>query len=510
MERTENCVIVIFGATGDLAKRKLLPSLYELFRKNLMPYKFAILGVGRSDYNDESFREKANINVKLFSKNKPINQKALRDFLKSIYYEEIDPNDAEAYEQLKQRIVDLNEFVEAKGNYIYYLATPPSLYEVITTNLGAQELNKQSDGNGRKRIVLEKPLSADFDSARVLNAHLHQFFNEEQIYRIDHFLGKEGLQNIVAFRMANAIFEPLWNRNYIQRVEITAAENIGIEDRGAYYDANGALRDMVQTHLLPLMSIFAMDLPSKFEANAIRNEKIKVFHSLVPILSENVSKQVVRGQYLESTIRGEKIASFRKEKKVEKDSRTETFVAMKFFIDNWRWGGVPFYIRTGKRLPTKITEVAIHFKKSPHSLFTRDFPTRYNENQLVFRIQPDDGIWFKFGMKMPSANFNIKSVNVDFHYKDIGEIEFPDPFEQLLLDCIRGDAMLFARADAMEASWAFITPILQAWKENPDIKLYGYLSGSWGPKEAATLLDPGEEWRYLSKELVNGADSVDL
>ncbi len=510
MEKIENCVIVIFGASGDLAKRKLLPSLFELYHKNLMPFKFAILGIGRSDYDDESFREKANINVKLFSKNKPVNQKSLRDFLKSIYYEEIDPNNAEAYEQLKKRITDLNEFVDAKGNYLYYLATPPNIYDVITTNLGAQGLNKQDDGEGWKRIVLEKPLCSDLNSARALNAQIHKFFNEDQVYRIDHFLGKEGLQNIIAFRIANAIFEPLWNRNYIQRVEITAAENIGIEDRGVYYDANGALRDMVATHLLPLMSVFAMDLPSKFEASVIRNEKIKVFHSLVPILSENVSKQVVRGQYLEATMRGDKIVSYRKEKKVEKDSKTETYVAMKFFIDNWRWGGVPFHIRTGKRLPTKITEVAIHFKKSPHSLFTRDFPTRYNDNQLVFRIQPDDGIWFKFGMKMPSAGFNIKSVNVDFHYKDIGEVEFPDPFEQLLLDCIRGDAMLFTRADAMEACWAFVTPILQAWKENPDIKLHGYLAGSWGPKEATALLEPGEEWRYLSKELVNGVDSTDL
>lgn len=510
MQKIENCVIVIFGASGDLAKRKILPSLFELYHKKLLPNKFAILGVGRSDYDDESFREKANINVKLFSKNKPVNQKSLRDFLKSIYYEEVDPNNAEAYEQLKKRIVDLNEFVESRGNNLFYLTTPPSLYEVITRNLGAQELNKQGNGEGWKRVVLEKPLCSDIDSARTLNRNIHQFFEEEQVYRIDHYLGKEGLQNIVAFRIANAIFEPLWNRNFIQRVEITAAENIGIEDRGAYYDANGALRDMVVSHLLPLMSVFAMDIPSKFEASVIRNEKIKVFHSLVPILQENVSKQVVRGQYLESAIRGDKIASYRKEKKVEKDSKTETYVAMKFFIDNWRWGGVPFHIRTGKRLPTKITEIAIHFKKSPHSLFTRDFPTRYNDNQLVFRIQPDDGIWFKFGMKMPSVGFNIKSVNVDFHYKDIGEVEFPDPFEQLLLDCIQGDAMLFTRADAMEASWAFINPILNTWKENPDIKLYGYLAGSWGPKEAATLLEPGEEWRYLSKELVNGVDSTEL
>jgi len=510
MEKFHNCVIVIFGASGELTKRKLMPSLFELYRKNLLPHRFAVLGVGRSDYNDESFREKVNINVKLFSKNKPVNQKALRDFLTKIFYEEIDPTNAEGYDQLKKRISDLNEFVEAKGDFIYYLAIPSSIYGVVITNLGTHELYNLGEGEGWKRIVLEKPMSHDLQSARALNAQLHQFFDEDQIYRIDHLFGKEGLQNIIAFRLANAMFEPLWNRSYIQRVEITAAETVGVEDRPEYYDANGAMRDMVQTHLLPLMSLIAMDPPSRFDAEIIRNEKIKVFHSLVPITSENVVRQVVRGQYLESTIRGDKIASYRKEKKIDKDSKTETYVAMKFFIDNWRWGGVPFYIRTGRRLPTKITEVAFYFKKSPHSLFTREFPTRYNDNQLVFRVQPDEGIWFKFGMKMPSAGFNIKSVNVDFHYKDLGEIEFPEPYEQLLLDCIQGNNMMFTRADVMEACWSFITPILNAWKENPDIKLYGYVAGSWGPKESTILLEPGEEWRYLSKELVNGVESVAL
>jgi glucose-6-phosphate 1-dehydrogenase len=283
-----------------------------------------------------------------------------------------------------------------------------------------------------------------------------------------------------------------------------------VEDRTEYYDSAGALRDMVQSHLLQLVSIVAMEPPSRFESSAIRNEKIKIFQSLCPISVENVPNQVVRGQYMESTIRGEKIAAYRKEKKVDKSSKTETYVAMKFFIDNWRWGGVPFYIRTGKRLPTKITEVAIHFKKTPHYLFTRQYPTRYNENQLFFRIQPDEGILLRFGMKMPSAGFNIKSVNMDFHYKDLGEIEFPEPYEQLVLDCVNGDASLFIRSDAMEKCWEFVNPILQAWRDNAEIKLYGYLSGSWGPKEANMLFEAGEDWRYMSKELVNGTGSVEL
>ena len=510
MEKSENCVIVIFGASGDLTKRKLMPSLFELYRKGLLPYKFAILGIGRSDYNDESFREKVNISIKLFSKTKPVNAKMLREFLKKIFYEEMDPNKVKSYKTLKERLDNLDELVRGNRNFIYYMASPPGLYEVITTNLAKQGLNKQGDGEGWKRIVFEKPYGVDLESARALDAHIHQFFNEEQIFRIDHYLGKETVQNILAFRFANGIFEPLWNRNYIHHVEITAAENIGIEDRGQYYDSAGALRDMVQSHLLQLMSIIAMEPPSKFEARAIRNEKFKVFESLCPILPDNVPNQVVRGQYMESTIRGEKIAAYRKEKKVDKKSKTETFVAMKLFIDNWRWGGVPFYIRTGKRLPTRITEVAIHFKKTPHHLFTRQYPTRYNDNQLFFRIQPDEGILLRFGMKMPSAGYNIKSVNMDFHYKDLGEIEFPEPYEQLVLDCIKGDASLFTRADAVEACWALVNPILKAWQDKPEIKLYGYVAGSWGPKEANALFKPGEDWRYMSKELVNGKESVEL
>ena len=511
MDKPDNCIIAIFGASGDLTKRKLLPALFDLYHKNLMPRNFAILGVGRSDYTDESFREKVTINIKLFSKNKPVNQKSLREFLEHIYYEMMDANNADEYEKLKNRLTELNGVVRANGNYIYYLATVPSIYETIPTNLGAHGLNNGGDGGGWKRIVFEKPFGSDLQSARALNVRIQQFFKEEQIYRIDHYLGKETVQNILAFRFANGIFEPLWNRNYIHHVEVTAAENIGVEDRGVYYDTAGALRDMIQNHLLQVLATVTMEPPSKFESTAIRNERAKVFQSLCPILPENVARQVVRGQYLEALMRGEKINAYRKEKNVAKDSRTETYVALKLFIDNWRWGGVPFYIRAGKRLPTRITEVAIHFKKTPHLLFTRDYPTRYNDNQLIIRIQPDEGILLRFGMKMPGAGFNIKSVNMDFHYKDLGEIDFPEAYERLILDCILGDASLYARADAVEACWGVVTPILNAWRDNPEIKLYGYPSGSWGPKEASTLFDEGgEDWRYPSKPLVNGGEYVNL
>lgn len=511
MEKPENFILVIFGASGDLTKRKIMPSLFDLYRKNLLPRNFAMVGLGRSDYTDESFREKVTINVKIFAKTKPMNYKRLREFLKHIYYHQMDSNNPEEYPQLKERLTDINEVVRANGNYIYYLATPPTIFETISTNIGEQGLNQQGDGKGWKRIVFEKPFGYNLESANALNAHIQQIFTEDQIYRIDHYLGKETVQNILAFRFANGIFEPLWNRNYIHHVEVTAAENIGVEDRGQYYDSAGALRDMVQNHLLQLVSTIAMEPPSKFEASAIRNEKVKVFQSLCPILLQNVPNQVIRGQYLESTIRGGKIPAYRKEKNVTKGSKTETYVALKFFIDNWRWGGVPFFIRTGKRLPTRITELVIHFKKTPHLLFTREYPTKYNDNQLIIRIQPDEGILLRFGMKMPGAGFNIRAVNMDFHYKDLGEIEIPDAYERLLLDCVHGDAMLYARVDADEACWAFVTPILEAWRDNPDIKLYGYPSGTWGPKEASTLFaEDSEDWRYPSKSLVSGGDYIEL
>jgi glucose-6-phosphate 1-dehydrogenase len=511
MERTENCIIVIFGASGELTKKKLMPSLFDLYRKNLLPRNFGILGIGRTDFTDESFREKVSLSLKIFVRPKPVNQKNLREFLKHVYYQEMDSNNAEEYAELKERLSAINDHLRANGNYIYYLATPPGLYEVITQNLGEQEMQKQGDNEVWKRIVFEKPFGFDLESAKVLNAHIQHIFAEDQIYRIDHYLDKETVQNILTFRFANGIFEPLWNRNCIHHVEVMAAENIGVEDRGEYYNDAGALRDMVQNHLLQVLATVAMEPPSKFEANAIRNEKVKLFQSLCPINPDKVAEQVVRGQYLESTIRGEKIPAYRKEKNVAKDSRTETFVALKLHIDNWRWGGVPFYIRTGKRLPTRVTEVAIHFKKTPHSLFTREFKKGVSDNQLIIRIQPDEGILLRFVMKSPGAGFNIRNVNMDFHYKELGESEIPDAYERLLLDCILGDASLYARADGVEACWAFITPILQAWQENPDIKLYGYPAGTWGPKEASDLFeDQYEDWRYPSKSLVNGGDYREL
>jgi glucose-6-phosphate 1-dehydrogenase len=511
LEKPDNFIITIFGASGDLTKRKLMPSLFELYRKDLMPASFAILGIGRSDYNDESFREKMANDVKNFNKSELVNQENLNNFLNHIYYHRMDTNNAEEYPQLKQRLTDIDRVAGAKGNYIYYLATTPTFYDVITSNLGGQQLNKGGDGAGWKRIIFEKPFGFDLASAKALNAHVHQFFKEDQVYRIDHYLGKETVQNILVFRFANGIFEPLWNRNYIHHVEVTAAESIGVENRGRYYDGAGALRDMVQNHLLQVVATIAMEPPAKFVAKSIRDEKVKIFQSLCPILPENVPNQVVRGQYLESEIQGEKLVAYRDENNVAKDSKTETFVAMKFLIDNWRWGDVSFYIRTGKRLPTRATEVVIHFKKTPHHLFMREFPIGKDDNQLIIRIQPDEGIMLKFGMKVPGSGYDIRTVNMDFHYKDIGDAELPDAYERLLIDCILGDATLYARADAVEACWEFMMPIIIAWQDNPDIKLYGYPSGTWGPKEARDLFhDTNEDWRYPCDNLVNDGNYCEL
>lgn len=486
-----------------------MPALFDLYRKKLLPSNFAILGIGRTDFDDHSFREKMNVEVANFARTKPVAQEELGNFLTHIYYHPMDSSDGSMYPAFKKKLIEIDRLVEAQGNYIYYLATTPGLYEPICSHLRRVELNKESKGDGWKRIIFEKPFGFDLASAKDLNLHLQPIFDEEQIYRIDHYLGKETVQNILAFRFANGIFEPLWNRNYIHHVEVTAAESIGVEDRGKYYDGAGALRDMVQNHLLQVIATIAMEPPAKFDAKSVRNEKVKIFQSLCPITRQHVADQVLRGQYLESEIQGEKIAGYRSEKNIAADSRTETFVALKLFIDNWRWGGVPFFIRTGKRLPTRMTEVAIHFKKTPHRLFKQNQDV-IEDNQLIMRIQPDEGIIMRFGMKTPGAGFQIKTVDMDFHYKDLGEIDVPEAYERLLLDSIQGDPTLYARSDAVEACWAFITPILKTWQENPETKLYGYPAGSWGPREASKLFDNEEDWRRPVKSLTNQQDSVEL
>lgn len=501
MEKPSNLILVIFGATGDLTSRKLVPALYSLRNQGLMPEKCALIGVGRREKTVEEFRQDMENAVKEFSEDKEAGFSHVSEFAGCIDYHRMDYLFPEDYETLRQVIEKINTERGTGGNIIFYMATPPSLYETIATNLAKAGMGVQNDGF--RRFIIEKPFGYDLESARRLNQTLHMLVKEDQIFRIDHYLGKETVQNLLVTRFANGIFEPLWNRNYVHRIEITSAESIGVEERGDYYDGSGALRDMVQNHLLQMVGLTAMEPPSSLEADAIRNEVLKVFQSLQPINEEDVEKQVIRGQYTPSKIRGECVTGYRYEKDVDVHSRTETFVAIRFYIDNWRWGGVPFYIRTGKRLPTRVTEVVIHFKQTPHHLFRRVMG-KLSGNQLIIRIQPDEGMLLKFDMKEPGAGFNVKNVNMDFHYKDLADVRVPSAYERLLYDVMLGDSTLFSRDDEVETAWKFIEPIQRAWQNNPAIKVYGYPAGTWGPEPSNNLIvGEGLTWRYPCKNMAD-------
>lgn len=500
MEKPDNLILVIFGATGDLTSRMLVPALYSLGNQGLMPEKFALLGVGRSVITSGEFIDKMANAIKKFSDEKE-HFSYITEFTKYLEYQRIEYSSPEDYNLLGAVIDNLRKRFSIGGNIIFYMATPPNLYETIARNLSEAGLGNQIESF--RRFIIEKPFGYDLESAGRLNKKLHELILEKQIFRIDHYLGKETIQNLLVTRFANGIFEPLWNRNYVHRIEITSAESIGVGDRGGYYDASGALRDMVQNHLLQMVGLTAMEPPSSLDADAIRNEVLKVFQSLQLIKEEDVEKQVIRGQYTASKIRGECVTGYRYEKGVDVHSRTETFVAVKFFINNWRWGGVPFYIRTGKRLPTRVTEVVIHFKQTPHHLFQR-VVGKLTGNQLIIRIQPDEGILLKFDMKEPGAGFNVKNVNMDFHYKDLADLRVPSAYERLLHDVMIGDSTLFSRDDEVETAWKFIEPIQKAWKNNPAIKVYGYPAGTWGPEPSNSLIEgEGLTWRYPCKNMAD-------
>ncbi len=503
MSQTNSQILVIFGASGDLTKRKLIPALYELFRQKLLPEQFAVLGVSRTDLSDDDFRER----MREFLSKDEDKQEGITTFLNKLYYQPLETEESYDYPVLRDRLATIAKQNSIAENFIFYLSTPPKLYEIIPANLASVDLNKSEDGF--RRLIVEKPFGTDLESAKLLNKNLLNYFEEKQIYRIDHYLGKESVQNMLVTRFGNGIFEPIWNHNFIQRVEITSAESLGVEGRGGYYDHSGAMRDMVQNHLLQMVGMVAMEPPVVINADSIRNEVLKVFQSLRPIKEEEVKDHVIRGQYIESKIKGEAVKGYRQEKGVDPESRTETFMAMKFFIDNWRWSGVPFYIRTGKKLPTRVTEVVIHFKKTPHRLFGSNNGFEAQNNQLVIRIQPDEGILLKFGMKVPGAGFNVQTVNMDFHYDDLRNTHLPSAYERLLLDCMQGDATLYARGDAAVKAWEFVQPILNAWKNNPEIPVYGYPAGTWGPDVADQLIDEGD-WRYPCKNLSDDGNYCEL
>jgi len=492
MKQAKNQILIIFGASGDLTKRKLIPALFELHKQGLLPDKFAVLGASRSSLSDDDFRARADEFLP--------EDEGLDAFKKMLFYQPVQTNSAEDLKPLKKRLESLTNELGIDQNFIFYLSTPPSMYSVLPRLLNEIGLSKSE--KYFRRLIVEKPFGNNLDTAKKLNVQLLNYFSEDQIYRIDHYLGKETVQNMLVTRFSNGIFEPLWNRRYIERVEITSAEKLGVEDRGGYYDHSGALRDMVQNHLLQVTGFVAMEPPVVIEADAIRNEILKVFQSLRPIHEKEVEKHVIRGQYTASIIAGKQIKGYRDESGVDHLSRTETFTALKFYIDNWRWGGVPFLIRTGKKLPTRVTEIVITFKKVPHHLFDGSSDNVLTHNKLIIRIQPDEGILIKFGMKTPGAGFKVQTVNMDFHYSDLADTKVPAAYERLLHDCMIGDATLYARGDAVEKAWNFVQPILNAWESNPDIPIYGYPAGTWGPEEAEKLIHNGN-WRYPCKNLTN-------
>ncbi len=506
MYKPEDHILVIFGGSGDLTRRKLIPAVFQLFINELLPENFAVVGIGRTDYTDDSYREYILEALREFAPNYIEKEKVFTELL---FYHSMDPSKSDGYVTLAKKLGEIESDKTIQPNYIFYLATPPSLYEIVPRYLNETGLTDETEG--WTRIIIEKPFGTDLESAQMLNEKLKGYLKEEQIYRIDHYLGKETVQNILVTRFSNGIFEPLWNRNFVDHIEITSSENIGVGKRGGYYDNSGALRDMLQNHLLQLVALVAMEPPSQINSETIRNEMLKVFQSFRPLDYDTLEDSVIRGQYMESHVRGEYMESYRSEKGVPEDSRTETYVALKLFVDNWRWGGVPFYIRTGKRLPTKVTEVVIHFKPSPQTLFCQGADGYESANKLVMRIQPDEGILLKFGMKVQGAGYNVQETNMDFHYSDLTDGSIPEAYERLLLDCMQGDSTLYARGDAVEEAWKFVNPVLRKWREDQGFPLHGYPCGTWGPEQADLLIEnDGQTWRYPCKNLADDGNYCEL
>jgi glucose-6-phosphate 1-dehydrogenase len=494
--------MIVFGASGDLAKRKLFVSLFQLFNRGLLSEYFYLLGAGRKKLSDQTFRQSAQQAIQEGSGNLP--SKEIEAFVSKLYYVSGDYGDISFYENIKTNLIELDKKHKIDGGdpasrepcHIFYLAVPPFLYTTIVEKLGSVTLScpREPDSRQPPRLVVEKPFGRDLQSATDLNNKIHQCFDESQIYRIDHYLGKETVQNILMFRFANAIFEPVWNRNYIDHVQITIAESLGIEHRGSYYDKVGALRDMFQNHMLQMLALAAMEPPASFEADSIRDEKVKLLRSVRPFKLEPWSTIIVRGQYGSGVINGKEVVGYQSESNVEPGSKTETFVAAKLFIDNWRWKDVPFYLRTGKRLARKNTEVAIIFKKVPHSMFVS---TGLAEapNVLVLQIQPEEGVSLSFQAKRPGSKICMSTLNMDFNYRTVFGVDMPGAYQRLLLDCMAGDQTLFTRADDVNVTWRLLTPILQAWG-NDDSPPYEYPAGSESFPAADLLIESdGRRWR---------------
>ena len=490
------CTVVIFGASGDLTFRKLIPALYNIAADGDLPPGLTVVGFARRPKTDESFREELGIAVRKFSR-QTVKDELWDAFSKSIFYHQAEFHDLEGFKSLAKRLEQIDNERGTQGNRLFYLAVAPDQFGLILSQLKAVGLNVAKPGSWA-RVVVEKPFGVDLPTAQALNEEVSLTFAEKDTYRIDHFLGKETAQNIMVLRFANAIFEPLWNRHYIDNIQITASESLGVEGRGPYYESAGALRDMVQNHLLQLLCLVAMEPPTDLAADSVRDEKVKVIRSLRPITGKAVAENVVRGQYAAGAINGKSVVGYREEDRVSPTSETETYVAMKVLVDNWRWANVPFYIRVGKRMPKPGTEIAITFKQAPPVLFNQG-EGEQGQNVLVIRIQPDEGISLRMQCKIPGASVRIEPVKMDFHYGTSFGKASPEAYERLLLDAMAGDATLFARRDEVEGAWRFIDPIEEAWHQSADKPgLYFYPAGSWGPKEADELLArDGRTWRRL-------------
>jgi glucose-6-phosphate 1-dehydrogenase len=480
------CAVILFGASGDLARRKVIPAMYDLAQNKSLGERYAIVGFARTPMTDDSFRSMAGEAAKTISEVGPIDPAKWDEFASNLHYSPGDYADQNSFAQLAKCLAEIDAKKQLGGNRLFYLSTPPEVYPDIVEQLGRAGLARPDSPGSWVRIIIEKPFGRDLATARELNQIVLNVFDEKQVYRIDHYLGKDTVQNLLVLRFGNGIFEPLWNRNYVDHVQITASETLGVERRGGFYETAGALRDMIQSHVLQLTSLMAVEPPASFDANAVRNEKLKVLQSIRPFNLEMVAQSVVRGQYAPGKIGEKALAGYRQESHVSPNSRTETFVAMRLLVDNWRWAGVPFYLRTGKRLAKRTTEIMIQFKRAPHIVFRE---REVEPNRLVLNIQPDEGISFSFGAKRPGTEMSIGNVTMNFSYREGFGGASRSAYATLLNDCLRGDATLFDRGDSVEAAWSLVDPILDVWSAAKSVSVPQYASGSWGPRESDQLLE---------------------
>ncbi len=493
----DGAAFVLFGGTGDLAHRKVVPALYQLWRTHLLPHEFVIVAVGRRAYTDAAFRRELRASLDHYSRVQPVDDETWDELAARIVYHRGDFADPSTYRALADRLDQLDHDRGTGGNRLFYLATQPSAFPEIVAQLGRIGLDHERHGGGWRRVIIEKPFGRDLSSAVRLNREVGKVFREKQVYRIDHYLGKETVRNLLVFRFGNGIFEPIWNRRHIDHVQITVAESIGIESRGAFYEETGASRDFLQNHLLQLLSLVAMEPPTTFEADALRDEKVKIIRAVAPFTPEQVRSDVVRGQYGPGWAGAQPVEGYREEEQVDPASETETFIAARLQVDDWRWSGVPFYLRMGKRLPKRATEIAIQFKDVPHQLF-RGSATEPEPNLLAMRIQPDEGIMLRFGAKVPGLGIDVRNVTMDFTYGSAFQTDSPDAYETLILDALLGDASLFTRADEVEQAWSIVDPIIDAWAHMQAPEFPNYEAGTWGPEAADDLLArDGRRWRRI-------------